>query len=61
MAKYPDAQAFAAMLRSGRRPDGSAVSAVMPFQALKELNDTDAQALYLYLTGLPPTAEIAQR
>jgi mono/diheme cytochrome c family protein len=56
MPRYADAQAFAAMMRSGRRPDGSAVSPVMPFVALKELNDTDLKALYLHLKGLPPRA-----
>jgi mono/diheme cytochrome c family protein len=51
MLRYANWQAFAAMLRSGKRPDGSAVSAVMPFLSLKELNDTDVQALYLHLTA----------
>jgi cytochrome c553 len=55
MAKYPDAQSFAAMLRTGKRPDGSAVSAVMPFLALKELSDTDIQALYLHFKALTPS------
>lgn len=53
MAHYPDATAFMAMLRSGHRPDGSAVSTVMPFAALKAMNDTDVQALYLHLKALP--------
>jgi mono/diheme cytochrome c family protein len=52
MPRYVNAQAFVAMLRSGLRPDGSAVSTVMPFEALKHLNDTDAQALYAYLSTL---------
>jgi hypothetical protein len=26
----------------------------MPFDALKELNDVDVQALYLHLKSLPP-------
>jgi hypothetical protein len=56
MAHYPDTEAFAAMLRSGRRPDGSAVSQVMPFASLQALNDTDVQALYLHLKGLAPRA-----
>ncbi|CAN5162286.1 hypothetical protein BH11PSE10_BH11PSE10_17080 [soil metagenome] len=51
MARYPDAAAFAAMLRSGLRPDGSTVSRVMPFESLKALNDTDVQALFLHLLG----------
>jgi cytochrome c553 len=56
LAAYPDAASFVAMLRSGRRPDGSAISTVMPFSSLRELNDTDAQALYLHLKALPPVA-----
>ncbi len=56
MARYADAQAFKAMLRSGERPDGAAVSPVMPFAALREISDLDAEALYLYLKSLPPLA-----
>jgi hypothetical protein len=54
MARYGDAQSFAAMLRSGRRPDGSAVSPVMPFASLKELSEVDVNAVYAYLKTLPP-------
>ncbi len=54
LPRYRDVAAFKAMLRSGRRPDGSAVSTVMPFEALAQLNDVDAEALYLYLNSLPP-------
>ena len=42
------------MLRSGKRPDGSAVSPVMPFTAFKELNDIDTQALFVFLKQLAP-------
>jgi len=56
MPRYADAESFKAMLRTGKRPDGSAVSTVMPFVALKELNDVDAQALYLHLKTLSPKA-----
>ena len=56
LPRYADAQAFTAMLRTGKRPDGSAVSTVMPFTALKEISDVDAQALYLHLKGVPPVA-----
>lgn len=52
MSHYPDAAAFVAMLRSGRRPDGSAVT-VMPFESLRELSDVDAQAVYAYLKTVP--------
>lgn len=48
MPRYPNADAFIAMIRSGKRPDGSAI-AVMPFSSLKTMNDTDLRALHLYL------------
>ncbi len=54
MAHYGNAQQFMAMLRSGHRPDGSAVSTVMPFSSLRELTDADAKALYAHLKGLAP-------
>lgn len=54
LTHYPDVAAFKAMLRSGKRPDGSAVSTVMPFPALSRMNDLDVEALYLYLQSLPP-------
>lgn len=56
MARYPTAEAFAAMLKSGKRPDGSEVSQVMPFLSLKEMNDTDVQAVYLHLKSRPAFA-----
>jgi mono/diheme cytochrome c family protein len=46
--RYADAQAFVAMLKTGKRPDGSAVG-FMPFETLRELSDTDARALHRYL------------
>lgn len=52
MPRYKGADQFVAMLRSGKRPDGSAIQ-VMPFGALRELNDVDAQALYAYLQTVP--------
>lgn len=52
MNRYADAGQFKAMLRTGKRPDGSEVSKVMPFAALKELNDTDVGAMYAYLKTL---------
>ena len=53
MATYPDAAAFQAMFKTGKRPDGSAVSPVMPFAALREMSEVDVQALYLHLKTLP--------
>jgi mono/diheme cytochrome c family protein len=54
MPRYPTAEAFATMMRTGKRPDGSAISKVMPFESLKNFNDTDLRALFAYLGTLPP-------
>jgi hypothetical protein len=56
MARYDTPARFAAMMRSGKRPDGSAVSAVMPFTTLRNLSDTDLDAIYAYLSALAPAA-----
>lgn len=53
MVRYPQADSFVTMLRSGKRPDGSAISPVMPFDSFSRMNDIDAGALYAYLTRLP--------
>lgn len=53
MTRYHSADDFIAMLRSGRRPDGSVISSVMPFNSLKEMNETDMRALHAYLQTLP--------
>ena len=50
---YDSADKLKAMFRSGKRPDGSAVT-VMPFDTLREINDTDVSALYAYLKQVPP-------
>ncbi|HEU4376508.1 MAG TPA: cytochrome c [Telluria sp.] len=54
MTRYPTPEVFMATLRSGVRPDGTAISQVMPFNSLKQMNDTDVRALYAYLKTLPP-------
>jgi len=54
MTRYPDAASFAAMLKTGKRPDGSEVSKVMPFVALREMNEVDVRALHLHLTTMAP-------
>jgi mono/diheme cytochrome c family protein len=56
LARYPTVQSFIAMFRNGKRPDGTAISSVMPFASLKEMSDTDVQALYLHLKTLPARA-----
>jgi cytochrome c553 len=52
MGRYPGVTQFAAMLRTGKRPDGSGV-AVMPFESLSKLTDEDVQAVYEFLKTLP--------
>jgi mono/diheme cytochrome c family protein len=54
MSNYRTAEQFVAMMHSGKRPDGSAVSQVMPFTALKQMNETDLLALYSFLQTLAP-------
>jgi mono/diheme cytochrome c family protein len=54
MARYETAEAFAAMMRTGKRPDGSAVSKVMPFESLSRFDDTDLAAMHAFLRALPP-------
>jgi mono/diheme cytochrome c family protein len=54
-ATYDNVDKLKAMFRSGRRPTGEAVQ-VMPFPTLGALNDTDVEALYLYLKTLPNRA-----
>jgi len=53
MARYPDPDSFMRMFKTGLRPDGSRIQ-VMPFESLRQLNETDARALHLYLRSLPP-------
>jgi mono/diheme cytochrome c family protein len=53
MPRYADSATFTAMLRTGRRPDGTAVSDVMPFASLKDLSDVDTGAVYLFLRTVP--------
>ncbi|MES2015757.1 MAG: c-type cytochrome [Pseudomonadota bacterium] len=56
MVRYRSPELFMAMLRSGKRPDGSAISPVMPFGSLSQMNDTDLRALHRYLQTLPPAS-----
>lgn len=53
LERYPTAEQFIALLKTGRRPDGTSVSKVMPFVSLKEMSEVDARALYLHLRALP--------
>ena len=52
MARYDTADKFIAMMRTGKRPDGTGVSKVMPFMSLRNLNDVDLNAMHAYLKTL---------
>ncbi|WP_332848130.1 c-type cytochrome [Massilia sp. S19_KUP03_FR1] len=60
MRAYPEPDLFMAMMRSGQRPDGSAISRVMPFASLGQMTDTDLRALHAYLRASAPR-ETGQR
>jgi mono/diheme cytochrome c family protein len=40
-------------IRTGKRPDGSMMSGVMPYPALSHLTDEDAQAIAAFLKSIP--------
>jgi mono/diheme cytochrome c family protein len=48
MNRYPDAQSFVRLFRTGKRPDGTPVR-VMPFESLSAMSEVDIAALHLYL------------
>ena len=52
MARYTSAEQFKSMLRTGKRPDGSAVSEIMPFKSLVHMNDAELDALFAFLKSL---------
>lgn len=54
MQRYDTVDRFRNMMRTGKRPDGSRVSQVMPFAALGKLSDVDVDALYAFLKTLSP-------
>ena len=54
MAHYASAQQFKSMLRTGKRPDGSSVSDVMPFKSLAYMSDPELDALFAFLKSLDP-------
>jgi mono/diheme cytochrome c family protein len=53
MPRYDSAAKFVAMMRTGKRPDGSEVSKVMPFASLRYIDDVDLNAMYAYLMTIP--------
>jgi mono/diheme cytochrome c family protein len=53
LGKWTEAD-FVKAIRTGVRPDGRILSAVMPWPLMKELTDTELRAMWLYLQSLPP-------
>lgn len=53
LGAYDTPEKFKAMFRSGKRPNGTSI-AVMPFGTLREMSDTDVDAVYVYLKTLAP-------
>ena len=45
---------FVTALRTGKRPDGSAIDPAMPWQMYGHMNDTELKAIYAYLRTVPP-------
>jgi mono/diheme cytochrome c family protein len=54
MPQYDTVEKFTTMMRTGKRPDGSNVDKAMPFEALKNVNDVDLQAIYAFLKTAAP-------
>jgi mono/diheme cytochrome c family protein len=52
MSRYKGAEAFLAMFRSGKRPDGTPI-AVMPFDSFSKMNEVDVRALHAFLQTVP--------
>ncbi|HEU5101864.1 MAG TPA: cytochrome c [Roseiflexaceae bacterium] len=48
------AEEFAALLRTGRFPDGSPIGPDMPVKYLEKMSDDDFRAIYAYLESLGP-------
>jgi mono/diheme cytochrome c family protein len=56
MHPYRSREQFRQMMRSGKRPDGTAVSTVMPFKSLRHMNDLELDALFEFLKSTAPKA-----
>lgn len=60
MSKY-DEESFTFALRHGMKPDGTELKAPMPWQATRQMNDTEMKALYLFLKQPPRDVVVTQR
>lgn len=45
---------FITALRTGKRRDGSTIDSFMPIETFAQMTDEEAQALWLYIKGVPP-------
>jgi cytochrome c553 len=52
LGKWTEAD-FTTALRTGRRPDGRVLSAVMPWPYMKGLTDDEIRAMWMYIHSLP--------
>jgi len=53
LGAWTEADFFTAM-RTGKRPDGTAIDPAMPWRAVGRLTDDELRALWLYLRSVPP-------
>lgn len=53
LGKWSEAD-FVRTLRTGKRPDGTALDPFMPWRNLSRMSDTEMAALWAYLRTLPP-------
>jgi mono/diheme cytochrome c family protein len=60
LTRYANAEALAAMFTSGKRPDGTDVSNVMPFPMLSQMSSDDVGALYSFLKTVPAAKQGGQ-
>jgi len=51
---------FKAALRTGKRPDGSAINPFMPWPSMSKMIDDEIAALWLYLSSLPAVQSTAK-
>ena len=50
---------FVQLMRTGRRPDGTAVDSMMPWFVFGQMSDQELGAVWTYLRSLPPKSEFS--
>lgn len=60
LIRYSNWEALATMFRTGKRPDGTVVSTVMPFGMLSQMSTEDISALYSFLKTVPAAKQGGQ-